>query len=320
VNLISRILEISPYTEVMVRRIYWRSRWLVERANKAGITKPRTSALATAETWEKVEKFLKPLGVCEGALIIVHSSGTALKPTGLSPARINDKLLDLIGRSGTLAMPAIPRYEGEPQGIERMRADVSDLELVYDVQKSVPWTGALPLKLMRHPAALRSHHPLNSMVAVGPLARQMMENNVTGERPLPCGMQSSWKFCADHNAIIIALGVDMAHSITMIHVAEDSYEQEWPIRGWYRDRKFQIVDHGEMTRVVVRERHPKWAAHYAERTLSKDLRHAGLMTRASIDGISVEVVGAGDLLRFLGARRSSAYPYFMIPAHMKKAR
>jgi aminoglycoside 3-N-acetyltransferase len=202
----------------------------------------------------------------------------------------------------------------------RIRADVSRLEPVYDVQNTVPWTGVLPLQLMGHPAAVRSRHPLNSMVAVGPLARPMMENNMAGDRPLPCGAQSSWKFCADHGAIIVALGVDMVHSATMIHVAEDSHEHEWPIRDWYRERKFRIVDHGTTSRVTVRERHPKWAAYYAERTIARDLKRAGLMSGASIDGIPIEVVAAQDLLRLLGAGRAQAYPYFTIPRGLRKTR
>ena len=279
-----------------------------------------TSAAAARQTWDKVEDFIRRRGVSAGSLIIVHSSGAALKPTGQSPAQIVDKLIEMVGASGTLAMPAFPKYEGEPQGIDRVRADVSDLELVYDVQKSVPWTGALPQRLMRRPGAVRSRHPLNTMVAVGALARQMMENNLTGERPLPCGPDSSWKFCADHEAIIVALGVDMAHSLTMIHVAEDAYEREWPVRDWYRDRKFQVVDDGVTANVVVRERHPWWAAHYAERTLSRDLKHNGLMASTQIDGILVETVAADELLRFLAQRRPQAYPYFMIPRDKKKTR
>jgi aminoglycoside 3-N-acetyltransferase len=320
VSLIARILEVSPYAEVVARRIYWSSPWLIDRAQKAGRAKPHTSAAATQHTWDKIEEFLRQHGVCEGALLVVHSSGAALKPTGYAPPVILGKLIDMVAPSGTLAMPAFPKYAGEPQGIERMRADVSDLELVYDVQKSVPWTGVLPLKLMQHPAAVRSRHPLNTMVAVGLLARQMMQNNMMGEKPLPCGVQSSWKFCADHQAIIVALGVDMAHSITMIHVAEDSYEREWPIKDWYRERKFKIVDQGAICSVMVRERHPRWAAHYAERTLSRDLKRCGLMASACIDGISVAVVAADELLRFLAQRRSTAYPYFMISRRMKKPR
>ena len=59
------------------------------------------------------------------------------------------------------------------------------------------------------------------MAALGPLAEQIIKNNLDGYEPLPCGVNSSWKFCADNNAKILALGVDMAHSLTMIHVAEE---------------------------------------------------------------------------------------------------
>jgi len=305
VSLITRILELSPYIEVLARRVYWSNRWFIAGAKKMGFMRPRASASATQETWRKIEAFLGAAGVREGSLMIVHSSGTALMSTGYSPARLVDNLLALVGPS---------------QGIDRIRADVSDLEPVYDVQNSVPWTGVLPLQLMGHPGAVRSRHPLNSMAAVGPLARPMMENNMMGDRPLPCGVQSSWKFCADHGAVIVALGVDMVHSATMIHVAEDSYEHEWPIRDWYRERKFRIVDHGATSRVTVRERHPKWAAYYAERTIARDLKRAGLMACASIDGISIELVAAQDLLRLLGAGRAKAYPYFTIPRSLKKIR
>jgi aminoglycoside 3-N-acetyltransferase len=320
VDLIPKILAVSPYAEVVARRIYWSSPWLIELARRRGFAKPRPNTEATQLTWGKIEDFLRHNGVRTGSLIIVHSSAAALKPTGLSPSRIIDKLIELVGPSGTLAMPAFPKYEEEPQGIDRVRADVSNLELVYDVQKSVPWTGVLPLRLMRYPGAVRSRHPLNTMVAVGPLAGPMMENNMMGERPLPCGAHSTWKYCADHKAIIVALGVDMAHSITMIHVAEDLHEAEWPVRNWYRDRKFQIVDHGASCHVVVRERHPRWAAHYAERTLSQDLLRHGLMASARIDGIPVEVVAADKLLQFLARRRATAYPYFMIPSSLRKDR
>jgi aminoglycoside 3-N-acetyltransferase len=320
VDLIPKLLAVSPYAEVVARRIYWSSPWLIELARRRGFVKPRPNKEATQLTWGKIEDFLRRNGVRTGNLIIVHSSAAALKPTGHSPSRIIDELIDMVGPSGTLAMPAFPKYEEEPQGIDRVRADVSNLELVYDVQKSVPWTGVLPLRLMRHPGAIRSRHPLNTMVAVGPLAGPMMENNIAGERPLPCGEHSSWKYCADHKAIIVALGVDMAHSITMIHVAEDLYEVEWPVKNWYRDRKFRIVDRGASSQLVVRERHPRWAAHYAERTLSQDLRRHGVMASARIDGIPVEVVAADELLQFLTRRRSAAYPYFMIPSSLRKAR
>src|SRR5260221_1958201 len=255
-GLMSKAFAASPYIEVLVRRIYWNSPKLIEIVSKRKVPQPSAS-LAGEHTFPNIIRFRRSVGIKEGDLIVVHSSAGALRPTGLKAQEIVDEMLNLIGNRGTIAMPAFPKYKDEPQGIARMRKDVAQLVFEYDIQRSIPWTGALPLKLMQRPGAVRSAHPLNTMVAYGPLARPMMENNLRGDKPLPCGPQSSWKFCADHGAKVVALGVDMAHSLTMIHVAEDSYEREWPVKGWYRDRKFFVVDGESRREVVVRERHPK---------------------------------------------------------------
>lgn len=317
-GLLFKILRLSPYIEVVVRRIYWSSPLLIKMASKRNLRKEVKTQVVEERSLGNILEFLKNNGVESGSLIIVHSSAEALKPTGKSPSQIIDELLTLLGKGGTLAMPAFPKYRDEPTGIDRMNADVSDIVLEYNVKKTIPWTGLLPYKLMRYPGAVRSRHPLNTMVAVGPLAEPMMENNLLGDKPLPCGNHSSWNYCAMHDAKIVALGVDMAHSLTMIHVAEDSYEESWPIAGWYRDRKFVVVDNDSRTDVVVRERHPKWAKYYAERTLSKELKNSELIESAVIDGISVEVLDARKLLNFLNGRKNSAYPYFMLPSKVHK--
>lgn len=312
-SIVSKIFGWSPYFEVAVRRIYWSSPWLIDLISKRDTRKELKPVVVDENSLGKILEFLQENGVGPGGLIVVHSSAEALKPTGKSPKEIIDELIKLLGQDGTLAMPAFPKYKDEPTGFDRMNRDVSDLILEYDVKKSIPWTGQLPYKLMRYPGSIRSRHPLNSMVAVGPLASPMMENNLLGKKPLPCGVQSSWNFCYQHNAKIIALGVDMAHSLTMIHVAEDSYEDDWPVAGWYRDRKFVVKDTDGCEEVLVRERHPKWAKYFAERTLSKDLKENKLMKSTVIGGILVEVLDAGELMNFLNERKDSAYPYFLVP-------
>ncbi len=319
-GILSKFFELSPYIEVIIRRIYWGSPMLINLISKHNThSKGKTTDVITENNaYKNILDYLQKNGVKDGSLLIVHSSAEALKSTGKSPKDLINGLIDLLGPDGTLAMPAFPKYKEEPSGFERINADVSDLVLEYNVEKSIPWTGLLPYKLMKYPGSVRSRHPLNSMVALGPLARPMMEKNLEGERVLPCGVNSSWNFCVENNAKIIALGVDMAHSLTMIHVAEDSYECLWPVVGWYRDRRYTVIDKEFKREVVVRERHPKWAAYYAERTLSKDLKKNKLLASRVIDGILVEVLAAGDLLDFLNARKNTAYPYFMVPLSRKK--
>ena len=41
VSLITRILELSPYIEVLARRVYWSNRWFIAGAKKMGFMRPR---------------------------------------------------------------------------------------------------------------------------------------------------------------------------------------------------------------------------------------------------------------------------------------
>lgn len=311
-----KILSFSPWVEVLTRILYWRLRFinrLLSTRSRRGAKSKNSSSQRMKSTisFQNICDQLVELGVNPGDTMLVHSSGAALRPTKLSPEEICEKLIASISPGGTLAMPAIPLYADEPSGIERLSDSICNHRLVYDVQKTPIWTGALPKALLKFPGAIRSRHPLNSMVAVGPLAEQMMKSNIEGSRPLACGPSSSWKFCADQNAHIVCLGVDTAHSLTMIHVAEDSFSEEWPIPDWYRERMFHIVDGDFEMDITVRERRPKWAMYYGERTLQKDLIKAGILKVSYVDGLRIEICRSAELLDFLQSRNSSGYPYWL---------
>src|SRR5579884_4143256 len=98
-------------------------------------------------------------------------------------------------------------------GLGWVTADVSSVVPEYDPESTPAWTGALPSDLMKVDGAKRSQHPLNSVVAWGPHADEMLRDNLAYEKPLPCGPGSSWHYCVAHGAKIAALGVDMAHNL-----------------------------------------------------------------------------------------------------------
>lgn len=259
----------------------------------------------------QVLEALDALDAGSTGLMIVHSSSVALAPTGMTPKEICSGLLSYLGPQGTLAMPAIPLFREEPTGPARLSDSICVQRLNYDVRRTPPWTGALPKALMGFPGAVRSRHPLNTMVAVGKQAEAMMENNIEGDFPMACGPQSSWKYCADRDAMIVCLGVDSAHSLTMIHVAEDCWSDEWPVSNWYRERLFHVKDGVFETDLTVLERHPRWAINYAERTLQKDLVRLGIIRVREVAGIRIEACSSARLIDYLCSRRTSAYPYWV---------
>lgn len=274
----------------------------------------RKTAKSTSDikiSFEQITDTLRNLSADSSGIMIVHSSMSALATTNLTSKEICFELMTFLGSEGTLAMPAIPVYREEPKGPARLDDDICSNRITYNVRRSPVGTGAIPKALMSIPGAVRSRHPLNSMVAVGPLATSMMENNIQGSLPLPCGPHSSWKFCVDHDAKIVCLGVDSSHSLTMIHVVEDCWPHEWPVANWYRQRLFHVKDGDFEADITVLERRPHWSMYYAERTLQKDLLRLGIIQVKNVCGIRIEVCSSARLVDFLRSRRPRSYPYWI---------
>ena len=99
----------------------------------------------------KVTDYLKKQGLRSDDFLVVHSSFSSLKKFGLSPAEMNDILLQTLGPKGKLAMPAIPIYPNELE-----KNGVPEAELVGRRYKA--WTYAAQLAgrlcLIKCPLAL----------------------------------------------------------------------------------------------------------------------------------------------------------------------
>lgn len=286
-SLYNRIALISPYCEIALRHLYWKNvKWL----GKFNPNKPAKSS-ASGETkhvdFEKVIDWLKAKGVGEGSLLIVHSSYGALQCTGLDAEEIINRLLKLVGSTGTLAMPAIRKYRGEPSPEKALKTGYEGVVCTYNVKKTVVSSGILPATMVKRSDSVVSHHPLNPLVAIGPLAKSMMEHNLDGDYPSSHGPNSCWKFCYDNNAIVIGLGVDLDHYNTMCHINEEAFGNwKYSDEEWYCHRCFKIIDEeGEEILKEVSMRKLKWGMlHFAEINANKDRNEAGLIDRTKIDG------------------------------------
>jgi aminoglycoside 3-N-acetyltransferase len=319
--MITKILENIPQFEVLIRNIYWRTRfghqivnWIVKKNSKKISS---SSNLLPRANFSLVIDAIKKAGVSYGDILIVHSAYGELRHFGLSPREIIDQLKSIVGDKGTLVMPAIPLFKEEPNSMDRFDDKLYEKIFTYDVKKTRTWTGILPQTLMKLEGAVRSRHPLNTIVAYGPHADAMTQNNLSYEGQTACGEGSSWAYCFSENAKILMLGIDVVHSLTMIHVAEDLYEKDWPVERWYRNRKFRVIDN-EFDRVVnIKERDPKWALFYAERRFSKDLVKSNLVKSQKIENLEISLCESRALINYLNSRKDSAYP-FVIPWFFKK--
>lgn len=310
-NIYNRIALLSPRIEVMLRKLYWKN---VKHLKQFRPSEHNTSSgKITIFDFNEIVSWLEGQGVREGSLIIVHSSYDALSGCGLKPNEVIQQLRNLIGVDGTIAMPVIRKYKEYPNPENLLSADFSQIECTYDPKRTPVSSGLLPSILMREKDARISLHPLNTLAAAGPKAEMMMLHNLDGERPSPHGPNSSWKFCLDNNAIIVSLGVNMVHHLTIAHIAEDCFK-DWPYHDWYNDIKFNIVlpDKTVISK-IVRERKPKWGLFYdAELNFEKDLKKSGIMHTKMISGVPVGVMQSTELLDFIRKQNNKTYPYYII--------
>ena len=301
--------------EVLTRNLYWRVPGLASkvasRSRRTAVEPP--SSVQGERALGALTRLLQGSGIELGHTLIVHSSDDALRQLGVAPQSVVDLFIDHVGEAGTVAMPAFPQLAGQPRGRDWILSTPPLPIMEYDVKRSPVMTGIMGWDLMRRPGAIRSSFPINSLAALGRHAVEMFSHEFDGELPTACGPNSAWSFCARRDAWIIMLGVDVAHTLTMNHVAEDCYESEWPVRDWYRARHARIRVDGSVHDVDIRERVPRWALYYAEGRLNADLREHGIVSDFEIGEVSVSVLRAKAHLQFLADRRASAYPYFHIP-------
>lgn len=312
-NIYNKLALSSPYMEVVLRKLYWNNYKLLNRFKPKSSLKPPATVKID---FDNIIDYLRTQGIGEGSLLIVHSSYGAVKGSGLSPDEMIDKLLALIGPTGTLAMPVIRHYAEEPSVQDEIKANLDNVVSTYDVSTTPITTGVLPKRLHARQGSVTSRFPLNPMCALGPLAEEMMADNINGTSPHD--EHSAWKFCADHGAVILGLGIDLAHYLTMIHVAEEAYPG-WPIKDWFRKRNFIIKDGNFQTEKTVLERRPKWGMlHLADKLYTKDFKENGILIEKTVESTRIGVIESFKLIQYLNSRKAEGYPYIVRKKDMIK--
>ncbi len=186
---------------------------------------------------------LRRVGLAAGDVVFVHSSLSAFGWVEGGPDAAIDALLEAVGPTGTVAMPAFTwnRYH-----------DLTE-PIVFDVQhESVKdEVGIIPEVFRQRPGVLRSGHICHSVAAIGPHAQALMGDGVKG-----FGKGSVFDQLEKLDAWYLFLGAPM-ESCTALHHVEDLMQV--PYR-YYRDYKGSVVVWPDGTREPSRAveflRHP----------------------------------------------------------------
>ena len=307
-KIIKKLYSVSMIPEVIIKRIFY-ALPILQRFYKKKQTKNSISVSKNKLDKELLFLQIKKMNINKGDLLIVHSSMDSLNIFDITTNELINFLMKLIGVTGTLAMPAFPVYKTDILNDDKT-------EHLFNTKLKLSSTGMLSNVFLRYPKVVRSKFPFNNLAAVGPLANEMMQNNLNSD--LAFGVKSSWYFCKKHEAKILFLGVQSYNTTTMVHVAEDYLGNKWPIKKWYVTRKIKIKDGQNSFSKIIRIRDQFWSRYNASYFRTKCFENEGLLKEWDYEGISFGVIeNSSKLVDYIVNRVLNNKLFFKVPQKYK---
>lgn len=312
----TKLFQYFPFMEVWVRIIY--KKLLEWGILKGRIVPNEKSTDAKKVSIKLLEQYMESMGIKKGDILIVHSSMKGIKNFGMSPDEIIDFLQEKIGKEGMLLMPTYPDY---PKKSKKLQYNEQVDEIyTFDVQNTKGWTGIISEKFRQRKDVVRSSYPNNTLAAWGNGADEVFKADL--ESDLAFDEKSAWKYCADHHAKVLFLGIHAHHSISEIHIAEDMLDQEWGVKGWYVTKTYNIINNGNIITKKCRVRKDYWTKYLTEYYCCHVLRKQKLLYEGDIENIYVSCIPDLYLLEqfVTECARRGKYLIFQIPRKYREKR
>jgi aminoglycoside 3-N-acetyltransferase len=153
---------------------------------------------------ERIIHDCRVLGLVEGDLLMVHSSYKSLGHVYGGIETVIQALLETIGKTGTLLMPALS-WNIQP-------GDLFDPVLTPSI------VGAVSEYFRKRVGTQRSFHPSHSVCGVGYRVAEMLDDHVNDITP--CGEHSPFRKITEQKGKILMLGCGLKPNTTM-HALEE---------------------------------------------------------------------------------------------------
>ena len=236
---------------------------------------------------------LRKLGLKEGDTIIAHTSMSKLGWVVGREVTILDAILDVLGDSGTLIMPAQTGENSDPTYWENPPVPSEWIDIIkenmpaFDPKRTPTRSmGKVVDNLLMHPACMRSNHPQVSFCGIGPLAKHILDNH-----PLApgLGLGSPLHKLYELDAKILLLGVGYGNC-TSLHLPESQIST--------------IITHKTGSKMLV-DGVPKWVE-YEEicyndedfESLGEDFEKEHSVNKYKIGNYTCRLINAKELCDF----------------------
>jgi aminoglycoside 3-N-acetyltransferase len=155
-------------------------------------------------------------------VVIVHAAPRSIGEIVGGVDALVRALIDAASDRTTLVFPAFCAIQSDPAGwasppVPRDLIDDARRELLpFDVVETSPWKmGRHVERIVRDRRAVRSRHPTESVVAIGPRAEEIVAAHPIDD---PVGRRSPWARLVDLDARVVLIGVGFARCSLLHHV------------------------------------------------------------------------------------------------------
>ena len=224
---------------------------------------------------QKLIQDLERIGVRQGDTLATPASFKSIGPVEGGPEGFIDALLEAVGPDGTLMMNTFTKSFP----IYAIRQ-----EYVFNHKSSICWTGILPKTLRKRKSAIRSKHPVASVVAIGKEAEYLTaEHNARSTLYLP------YSKLAEINGKFLAIGI--GHNLVAIRHEAQRIAGLFDIVQEFRGVKY-LDDEGNVNEYVYNN--PPCAKRLPE--LFPAIRKEGFLREGKIGNAYSILAPAKDLL------------------------
>jgi len=245
-----------------------------------------------AVTRKDIVEGLEALGLRSGDVAFVHSSLSSFGHVEGGAETVVQALLDVLGPTGTLAVPIFERFFEGREG------------QMWDRETSPSLMGKISETARTWPGARRSYHAPHPIAAIGPMAEDLTERHNEPD----FSFDSAFSRLLELNAWIMLIGVSY-NVCTMVHIIEE--RAEVPYRRWI-DLEGTVTDNG----VALKKGYPSLKRYPGVGNtflpLGERMEQEGLVNEVMIGRSTVRAFRSRDLYETgWGAVRRD--PLFLVP-------
>lgn len=229
---------------------------------------------------------LKSIGLNKGDSVLVHSSLSKIGLLEKGPETLIDALLAVIGKEGTLLMPAFPAKGRNKDYLTEYPS--------FDILKTPSSMGVVTEYFRKLPGVKRSFHPTDSVCALGPLA-EYYTNSHFGELT-PYTINSPFRKLCSKNGKILMLGTTLNGACTNLHTLEDAVNFKYPV---YDNTIFTVEmldEHGDRSIMKTKVHNPVYSAKRNCDALKPLFEKEGVLVNGKIGEADSMLIDANAML------------------------